>query len=95
MGTLPRLDPMRRTTRPFCRSPLLGQDFDTLNEQKSKPGKLVYDHGVTSGLKPSTGTRAGCWAGATSAEALTSAQLSVSVLPRSAVGHKFLLCFHR
>ena len=27
------------------------QDFDTLNEQKSKPGKPVYDHGVTSRLE--------------------------------------------
>ena len=27
------------------------QEFDTLNEQKSKPGKPVYDHGVTSKLE--------------------------------------------
>ena len=27
------------------------QEFDTLNEQKSKPDKPVYDHGVTSKLE--------------------------------------------
>ena len=31
------------------------QDFDTLDEQKSKPGKPVYDHGVTSRLEAKHG----------------------------------------
>ena len=48
------------------------QEFDTLNEQKSKPGKPVYDHGVSPGWKPSTGSTTGSSAGATSAAAPTS-----------------------
>ena len=74
-GTLPHLHPASMTD-PTLRTDtaLLGQEFDTRDEQKSKPDKPVYDHGVTSGLRPSTGIAAGCSAGATSAVAPTSAQ---------------------
>ena len=52
MGTLPRLTPTSRTIRCFVPMPRYWvQEFDTLNEQKSKPDKPVYDHGVTSKLE--------------------------------------------
>ena len=52
MGTLPRLTHEQQDDPRFVVMPRYWvQEFDTLNEQKSKPDKPVYDHGVTSRLE--------------------------------------------
>ena len=50
-GTLPRLTPRQHDDPLRVPMPRYWiQESDTLNEQKSKPGKPVYDHGVRSKL---------------------------------------------
>ena len=52
MGTLPRLTHDQQDDPRFVAMPRYWvQEFDTLNKQKSKPDKPVYDHGVTSRLE--------------------------------------------
>ena len=52
MGTLPRLTHDQQDDPRFVVMPRYWvQEFDTLNKQKSKPDKPVYEHGVTSKLK--------------------------------------------
>ena len=52
MGTLPRLTHDQQDDPRFVVMPRYWvQEFDTLNKQKSKPDKPVYDHGVTSKLE--------------------------------------------
>jgi N-6 DNA Methylase len=69
------------------------QEFDTLNEQRSKPGKPAYDHGVTFRL----GTRH--WShdwllGWRDICRSTDERTVISAaIPRAAVGDKFLLAF--
>ena len=52
VGTLPRLPPEQQHDPRFVVMPRYWvQEFDTLDKQKSKPGKPVYDHGVRSKLQ--------------------------------------------
>ena len=52
MGTLPRLTPEQQSDPDFAVMPRYWvQEFDTLDEQKSKPDKPVYDMGVKSRLQ--------------------------------------------
>ena len=67
------------------------QDFDTHDEQKSKPGKPVYDLGMASRLKARHWSTTGSLAGVILAEVQTNVRLSVCSLPRVAVPISFRL----
>jgi hypothetical protein len=69
------------------------QDFDTLNEQKSKPGKPVYDHGVASRLAARHWGKGWLLGWRDITNATNERTMICGVLPQVAVGHKFPLCF--
>lgn len=69
------------------------QDFDTVNEQKSKPSKLVYDHGVTSRLEARHWNKGWLLGWRDICRSTDERTMICAALPRTAVGHKFPLCF--
>ena len=69
------------------------QEFDTLNEQKSKPSKPVYDHGVTSRLEARHWDNGWLLGWRDICRSTDERTMICAVLPRAAVGHKFPLCF--
>ena len=69
------------------------QEFDTLNKQKSKPDKPAYDLGVTSRLEAKHWDRGWLLGWRDITNATNERTVICGVLPRTAVGHKFPLCF--
>jgi hypothetical protein len=69
------------------------QEFDTLNKQKSKPGKPVYDLGVTSRLKAKHWDHGWVLGWRDICRSTDERTLICGTIPRTAVGHKFPLCF--
>ncbi len=69
------------------------QDFDTVNEQKSKPSKSVYDHGVTYRLEARHWNKGWLLGWRDICRSTDERTMICATLPRTAVGHKFPLCF--
>ena len=91
---LPRLDPDEKNDPDRVVMPRYWvQDFDSLNERRSKPDKLVYCHGVTYRLETKNWNRGWLlgWRDITNS---TNERTVVSAaIPRVAVGDKYLLAF--
>lgn len=91
---LPRLEPQEKCDPDRVAMPRYWvQDFDTLNAQKSRPDKPVYDLGVTSRLAAKRWDRDWLLGWRDITNATNERTMICGVLPRSAVGHKFPLCF--
>lgn len=89
---LPRLDPGEKNDPDRVVMPRYWvQDFDTVNERKSQPGKPVYDHGVTSRLEAKHWDREWLLGWRDITNATNERTVVCSVLPRAAVGHTFPL----
>jgi hypothetical protein len=69
------------------------QEFDTPDEKRSKPGKPAFHAGVTSRLVTRKWTKGWLLGWRDVASAVDERTVISGVLPRAAVGHKFLLCF--
>jgi Eco57I restriction-modification methylase len=92
MGTLPRLTPGQQDDPNFVVEPrYYVQDFDTLNNQKSKPDKPVCDLGVTSRLEAKHWRRGWLLGWRETCRSTDERTLISSSIPRAALGHKFLL----
>ena len=91
MGTLPRLTPDEQDDPDFVVMPRYWvQEFDTLNEQKSKPDKPVYDHGVTSRLEAKNWDHDWLLGWRDICRSTDERTMICGVLPRAAVGDKYL-----
>jgi N-6 DNA Methylase len=94
MGTLPRLTHDQQDDPRFVAMPRYWvQEFDTLNKQKSKPDKPIYDHGVTSKLEAKHWDHDWLLGWRDICRSTDERTVICSALPRSAVGHKLPLCF--
>ncbi len=92
MGTLPRLTPERQDDPSFTIIPRYWvQEFDTLNKQKSKPNKPVYDHGVTSKLEAKRWGHGWLLGWRDICRSTDERTVICGVLPRAAVGHTYPL----
>ncbi len=69
------------------------QDFDTVNEQKSKPSKPVYDHGVTSRLETRHWSHDWLLGWRDICRSTDERTVISAAIPRAAVGDKYLLVF--
>ena len=93
-GTLPRLTPSEHTD-PLC-LPMPRywvQEFDTRDEQRSKPSKPAYDLGVISRLKVRHWDKGWLLGWRDITNAANERTMACSVLPRMGVGHTFPLMF--
>jgi len=69
------------------------QDFDTLNEQKSKPEKAVYHHGVAAKLEAKNWKHGWLLGWRDICRSTDERTVVSSAIPIAAVGHKYLLIF--
>jgi len=93
-GTLPRLTPKQHDDSNFIVEPCYWvQEFDTLNEQKSKPDKPVYDLGVTSRLEAKDWDREWLLGWRDICRSVDERTMIAASIPRAAVGDKYLLLF--
>jgi hypothetical protein len=69
------------------------QEFDTLDEQRTRPGKPVYRVGVTSRLKSRQWSRGWLLGWRDVTNPTNERTVIVAAIPQAAVGHKFPLCF--
>src|SRR5262249_26016684 len=91
MGTLPRLTPEQRTDPDVVVMPRYWvQEFDTPDEQRSKPEKLAYHLGVTSRLETRHWNRGWLLGWRDICRSSDERTIIASAIPRSAVGDKFL-----
>jgi hypothetical protein len=94
MGTLPRLTAEQRGDADFLVEPRYWvQEFDTPDEQRSKPGKPAVHLGVKSRLAGRDWTHDWLLGWRDVCRSTDERTLICSVLPRAAVGHKLPLCF--
>ncbi len=94
VGTLPRLIPEQQDDPGFAVMPRYWvQDFDTLNERRSKPGRPVYDHGVTSRLEARHWDREWLLGWRDICRSTDERTVISAAIPRAAVGDKYLLAF--
>jgi hypothetical protein len=92
MGTLPRLTPEQHDNADFAVMPRYWiPEFDTLNGEKSKPDKTVYDHGVKSRLDAKNWERDWLLGWRNICRSIDERTLICGALPRTAVGHAFPL----
>jgi hypothetical protein len=93
-SVLPRTPNSAKADPDFVVLPLYWvQEFDTIDEQKSKPDKPVYDLGVSSRLESKRWNR-GWLVGWRDIGRSTDERTVISAtIPRAAVGDKFLLAF--
>jgi hypothetical protein len=93
-GTLPRLTHSQHDD-PLC-TPMPRywvKEADTLEVQKSKPGKPVYDHGVRSKLGAQHWEKSWLLGWRDVCRSADERTMICTTLPRTAVGHKLPLCF--
>jgi hypothetical protein len=94
MGTLPRLSHDQQDDPRFVVMPRYWvQEFDTLNKQKSKPDKPVYDHGVTSKLEAKHWKHDWLLGWRDICRSTDERTVISAAIPRAAVGDKYLLAF--
>jgi len=91
---LPRLDLSEKDDPLRSVIPLYWvQNFDTLDEQRSKPAKPVYDLGVASRLEARNWDRGWLLGWRDICRSTDERTVICDCLPRTAVGHKLPLCF--
>jgi hypothetical protein len=94
MGTLPRLTPQQRDDPDFVVMPRYWvQESDTLNVQKSKSDKPIYDHGVASRLEAKHWDRDWLLGWRDICRSTDERTVISAAIPRAAVGDKYLLAF--
>ncbi len=94
MGTLPRLSHDQQDDPRFVVMPRYWvQEFETLNKQKSKPDKPVYDHGVTSKLEAKHWEHDWLLGWRDICRSTDERTVISAAIPRAAVGDKYLLAF--
>jgi N-6 DNA Methylase len=92
MGTLPRLTHDQQDDPRFVAMPRYWvQEFDTLNKQKSKPDKPIYDHGVTSKLEAKHWDHDWLLGWRDICRSTDERTVICGVLPLAAVGHTYPL----
>jgi hypothetical protein len=92
MGTLPRLTHDQQDDPRFVAMPRYWvQEFDTLNKQKSKPDKPIYDHGVASKLEAKHWDHDWLLGWRDICRSTDERTVICGVLPRAAVGHTYPL----
>jgi hypothetical protein len=92
MGTLPRLTPEQQGDPDFAVLPRYWvQEFNTLNKQKSKPDKPVYNLGVASKLEAKHWEHAWLVGWRRIGRSTDERTLINSILPRAAVGDSLFL----
>ena len=93
-GTLPRLSFQQHYDPNFTILPRYWiQEFDTLNEQRSRSDKPVYDHGVTSKLAARNWNHAWLFGWRDICRGTDERTMICGILPRVAVGHTYPLAF--
>ena len=93
-SVLPRTPNYAKSDPDFVTLPLYWvQEFDTLNEQKSKPGKPVYNLGVESRLEAKHWDRGWLLGWRDICRSTDERTMICGAVPRVGVGHKFPLCF--
>jgi hypothetical protein len=92
MGTLPRLTLDQHDDPQFMAMPRYWvQEFNTLNKQKSKPNKRVYDNGVQSKLEAKGWERHWLLGWRDICRSTDERTVICGILPRAAVGHTYPL----
>jgi len=92
MGTLPRLTPQQQDDPDHVVMPRYWvQEFDSINEQKSKPDKPVYNLGTTSRLGARSWHRDWLIGWRNICRSTDERTLICGALPRAAVGHAYPL----
>ena len=91
---LPRLEPGEKNDPDRVVMPRYWvQEFDTRDEQRSKPDKPAYNHGVTSRLKARSWDRGWLFGWRNISRSTDERTMICGVLPRVAVGHAYPLSF--
>jgi hypothetical protein len=93
-SVLPRTQDSDKAAANFVVMPLYWvQEFDTINERRSKPNKLVYDLGVASKLKAKNWHRNWLLGWRDITNVTNERTMICAAIPRAAVTHKLPLCF--
>ena len=93
-GTLPHLTPSQHDDPLSAPMPRYWvHEANTFNEQKSRPDRPVYDHGVTFKLEAKNWEHSWLLGWRDVCRSADERTMICAVLPRTAVGHKLPLCF--
>jgi Eco57I restriction-modification methylase len=94
VGTLPRPAPEEKRDPCYVIMPRYWvQEFSTKNDEKSKPGKVVVDAGVTARLETRSWDRGWLFGWRDICRSTDERTIISSAIPRMAVGDKYLLAF--